>query len=138
MRTGVVTVIVLTALPAAVVPALAADETTITASDFRFTPAQVTSRAGDTVRFANSGGTHNFAFADGASYPPSPSASGPAWNNLSRTFTQGGAYAFVCDEHPNMTGTVTVLAASATPTPTRTPTPTATPGPGPPAQGGAQ
>ena len=121
MRRGVVTVIVLTALAAAVMPALAADETTITASDFRFTPSQVTIRAGDTVRFANSGGTHNFAFADGASYPPSPSEPGAAWNNLSRTFTQAGAYAFVCDEHPNMTGTVTVLAASATPTPTATP-----------------
>jgi plastocyanin len=134
MRRGVVTVIVLTALAAAVMPALAADETTITASDFQFTPAQVTIRAGDTVRFANSGGTHNFAFADGASYPASPSDPGPAWDNLSRTFTQAGAYAFVCDEHPNMTGTVTVSAATATPTPT----PTATPGPSPPTQGGAQ
>jgi len=67
MRRGVVTVIVLTALAAAVMPALAADETTITASDFRFTPSQVTIRAGDTVRFANSGGTHNFAVAHGAS-----------------------------------------------------------------------
>jgi hypothetical protein len=38
MRRGVVTVIVLTALAAAVMPALAADETTITASDFQFTP----------------------------------------------------------------------------------------------------
>jgi plastocyanin len=134
MRRGVVTVIVLTALAAAVMPALAADETTITASDFQFTPAQVTIRAGDMVRFANSGGSHNFAFADGASYPASPSDPGPAWNNLSRTFTQAGAYAFVCDEHPNMTGTVTVSAATATPTPT----PTATPGPSPPTQGGAQ
>jgi plastocyanin len=134
MRRGVVTVIVLTALAAAVMPALAADETTIAASDFRFTPSQVTIRAGDTVRFANSGGNHNFAFADGESYPPSPSDPGPAWDNLSRTFTQAGAYAFVCDEHPNMTGTVTVSAATATPTPTAT----ATPGPGPPTQGGAQ
>ena len=134
MRRGVVTVIVLTALAAAVMPALAADETTITASDFQFTPSQVTIRAGDTVRFANSGGTHNFAFADGASYPASPSDPGPAWNNLSRTFTQAGAYAFVCDEHPNITGTVSVSAATATPTPT----PTATPGASPPTQGGAQ
>jgi hypothetical protein len=94
----------------------------------------VTIRVGDTVRFANSGGTHNFAFADGASYPPSPSDPGPAWNNLSRTFTQAGAYEFVCDEHPNMTGTVTVSAATATPTATAT----ATPGPGPPTQGSAQ
>ncbi len=137
MRRGVVTVIVLTALAAAVMPALAADETTITASDFRFTPAQPPPiSVGDTVRFANSGGTHNFAFADGASYPSAPSEPGPAWNNLARTFTQAGAYAFVCDEHPNMTGTVTVSAA--TPTPTPTPTATATPGPGPPTQGGAQ
>ena len=69
MRRGVVTVIVLTALAAAVMPALAADEVTITASDFQFTPAQPTIHAGDTVRFANSEGLHNFAFADGASYP---------------------------------------------------------------------
>jgi plastocyanin len=134
MRRGAGTVIVLTALAAAVMPALAADEVTITASSNQFTPAQVTIHAGDTVRFANAEGSHNFAFADGPSYPPTPTGPGAAWNNLSRTFTQAGTYGFVCDQHAEMTGTVTVLAA--TPTPTPTPTPTATPGP--PTQGGAQ
>jgi plastocyanin len=136
MRRGVVAVVVPAALAAAVMPAPAADEVTITASEFRFTPAEVTIRAGDTVRFANSGGTHNFAFGDGASYPQSPTGPGAAWNNLSRTFTQAGAYSFVCDEHSSMVGTVTVVAPDPTPTPTAPSTPTPTPPPpsGPPPQ----
>jgi plastocyanin len=128
MRRGAVAVLVLTALAAAVMPALAADEVTITASDFQFTPAEVTIRAGDTVRFANSGGTHNFAFDDGASYPQSPTGPGSGWNNLTRTFTQAGQYAFVCGEHDSMVGKVTVLAADPTPTPTATSTPSPTGG----------
>ena len=99
MRRGVVAAAVIAALAAAVMPALAADEATITASGIQFDPPDLTIRAGDTVRFVNSGGTHNFAFDDGMSYPASPTGSGdPVWANLSRTFTQAGTYRFVCDD----------------------------------------
>jgi plastocyanin len=135
MRRGAVTVIVLTALAAAVMPALAADDATITARDNFFDPNPVTIRAGETVTFANGGSAgHNFNFGNGEAYPSSPAPPGPAWSNLRKTFSQPGTYSFVCDAHADMTGTVIVEAATPTPTPTATPTPT----PGPPAEGGAQ
>jgi len=121
-----VTAAVIMGLSVAVVPALAADDTTITASDFEFTPAEVTIRVGDTVTFAiaeDSASFHNFDFGAGEAYPDVPSPPGPAWDGQRRTFAEPGEYAFVCDAHGFMTGTVTVLPASATPTPTPTPTP---------------
>jgi plastocyanin len=133
------------ALAVAVAPALAAEDRTITASDYRYTPDAVTIAPGDRVVFANSGGTHNFSFADGAEYPAIPAPqddgfwSGPV-EARSRTFTEPGrTYAFRCDQHPDeMNGTITVTApAPPTPTPTATPSPTATPAPAPDAGGGA-
>lgn len=94
-----VTVAVTIGLALAVMPALAADTVTVTASNFNFSPAAVTIRVGDTVRFANSGGFHNFVFDDGPEYPDGPTEPGPAWNDLSRTFTQPGTYPFVCGAH---------------------------------------
>jgi plastocyanin len=140
-RTGI-TLVVIVGLGAAVVPALAAQGPRITASSNRYDPTTATIAVGETVTFANSGGVHNFAFDDGQAYPGSPQPpDDPAWNGLSRTFTQPGRFAFHCDAHPvEMQGVVTVTSPGATtpvPTPTATPTPTPAPGaPGGTAPGG--
>jgi plastocyanin len=61
--------------------------------------------------------------------PPLPTyAQGVGWEGFC-TFTAPGTYAFVCDAHSDMTGTVVVTDPTATPTPTPTPTPTASPDP---------
>jgi plastocyanin len=123
MRRGVVALAVLTGL----VPVLQAQGTTITASDRVFTPREVTIAPGGSVRLANSGGIHNFKFADG-SYPANPTdASDPVWDDLARTFPAAGDYTFVCAAHSEMTGVVHVRDPAAT----ATPSPTATPDPGP-------
>ncbi|HEX5781199.1 MAG TPA: plastocyanin/azurin family copper-binding protein [Solirubrobacteraceae bacterium] len=130
MRRWVVAVAVATGL----VPVLKAQGTTITASDRVFTPREVEIVPGGSVRLDNSGGIHNFKFADG-SYPANPTEdTDPVWDDLSRTFAAAGDYAFVCAAHPEMTGVVHVRdpAATATPTPTATPDPQPQPGSAPP------
>lgn len=131
MRRGVVAVALVTGL----VPVLQVQGTTITASDRVFTPREVTIAPGASVRLDNSGGFHNFVFADG-SYPATPTGdTDPVWDNLSRTFAQAGDYSFVCGAHSEMTGIVHVRDPAATATPTPTPTPD--PGPQPQPQPGS-
>jgi plastocyanin len=76
--------------------------------------------------------------ASGAVPPLPADPAGPGWSGTC-TFTAPGTYAFHCDLHLNMTGTIVVRnqpAQTATPTPTPspgatpTPTPTAAPLPG--------
>ena len=112
----------------AVVPALAAQAPTITASDTVFTPGEVTIAPGGSVTLANSGGFHNFRFADGTELPSVPRGPDHAdWDNLSRTFTKAGDYSFVCGAHPTMMSGVIRVQAPAAPTPTPTPTPQPSP-----------
>jgi plastocyanin len=150
-------------------PGLAgAASTGVTALDFRFAgpdgsaPAAVAINPGDAVTFAYpTGSSHHDVHFTGsapdactgatAQVGPAPAPAAPGWS-ATCTFTAPGVYAFVCDVHPNMTGTVTVSAPStmspattdATPAPagppptppsappatmTPTPTPAAKPGP---------
>src|SRR5262249_49084320 len=63
--------------------------------------------------------------------PPLPIGPMTGWAGNCR-FDAPGTYSFVCDAHPNMTGTVLVTnEGEATPTPTPTATPTPTPPPPP-------
>jgi plastocyanin len=125
------------ALLAAVAPAPAAQDHTITASSNQFTQASITIATGDRVLFANSDGSHNFVFEDGPRFPDVPTPAGDAvWNTpLSRVFTVAGTYRFYCAAHggpggKGMSGTVTVAGEGPGPAPTPTPTATPTPGPG--------
>ncbi len=99
----------------------------------RFSPSTVTIEAGDTVVWRNDSGSHNVAGDGFTSGPPS----GAAWT-YSHTFPEPGTYAYLCQVHYQMKGTVTVTAAS-TPAPEpepepepTTPAPTSTPAPPPP------
>ena len=77
MWRGLVTLVVICGVAVAVVPALAAQAPTITASGNEFTPSQLTITAGETVAFTNMEGTHNVAFLDGSwSYPAVPTTAG--------------------------------------------------------------
>ena len=94
-------------------------------------PSTVSVATGDTVtwNFDGSAASHNLK---GASGP----AEDPAWTAVqtdfvssgqySYTFTQPGTYAFLCQAHPAMTGSVTVTGLPVTPTPTSSATATAT------------
>ena len=107
----------------------------------------VTIKPGDTVNFKWGPATqvHNVNFKNSTLKPaacvqtagtvilaPPPLPTGPLTNWAGNCrFDTPGTYTFVCDAHPNMTGSVIVTTeGGATPTPT--PTPTASPTPTPP------
>jgi plastocyanin len=111
------------------------------------TSTDTTIAQGTAVTFTTPGGAgppHNINFPDepkptcklstndAGSPPPMPATVARGWTGTC-AFDQPGAYRFICDRHPAMTGTITV-AASATPTATPvasvpTPPPTGAIGP---------
>jgi plastocyanin len=76
--------------------------------DFSFTPATVTVPAGGTVTWVNCdppGEESHTSTADAGGWSSPLLGSGQAF---SRTFGQAGDFAYHCEPHPFMTGTVTV------------------------------
>lgn len=72
--------------------------------DFAFSPATVTIGVGETVTWTNGGQEDHTATGSGfATGTVSPGGS------ASHTFTSAGTFAYVCDFHPNMKGTVEVV-----------------------------
>jgi plastocyanin len=89
--------------------ATAAASTTVTITDFEFTPAAITVDVGDTVTWANEGPTPHSATASDGSFDTGIYGEG---ESRSHTFDQAGTFAYICTPHPFMKGTVTVQAAS--------------------------
>jgi plastocyanin len=114
------------------------------------TATDVTIAQGATVTFTNPASAlrrHNVHFADDAkpacrlstsdtaSTDPMPAQPARNWTGTC-AFAQPGAYHFVCDFHPAMTGTITVTPAPVSPTPAATSSPQPAAG-GPAPAGGA-
>jgi len=111
-RLGLATVAlaVLTALGGGI--AIAADRL-IEMRDFAFSPQTVEIRVGDRVTWTNRDGVeHN---ATNGSFDTGLLAQG---ESASIRFTAPGTYAFFCQPHPSMTGTVIVRSTGAPPTDT--------------------
>jgi plastocyanin len=109
--------------------ARAAANVTITGRDFFWSPANVTIDVGDTVTWTNAQGFHNVVIGndDRVNQPGFPND--PPWNPPpQRTFNEPGSFAYFCEVHPAMNGTINV-GGGPTPTPTPTPPP-AVPPPG--------
>jgi amicyanin len=74
--------------------------------NFRFTPAELTVKAGTTIRWTNHGYVpHTVNFTDGA-------VNSGVLNNgnqFTHTFTTPGTYPYICHIHPFMHGTVVVI-----------------------------
>jgi LPXTG-motif cell wall-anchored protein len=101
----------------------------VTIADFHFSPASTTIHVGDTITWSNSGPSSHTATASNGSFNTGILKKG---QSASHTFTQPGTYAYACQIHPFMHGTIVVLASTtstttspAASTPTAT-TPTAT------------
>jgi plastocyanin len=74
-------------------------------ADFAFDPAETDVAAGDTITWTNNDSAdHTVTFEDGSA------DSGPIANGATFEFTfdTAGEYAYRCDIHPSMTGTVVV------------------------------
>jgi plastocyanin len=114
-----------------------ADELVNATASNTWAPADVDIETGDTVTWDMDGGNGQLHNVHGEAGPDAD----PGWTEFttefkssgteSYTFTQPGAYAFVCQAHAAMKGTITVTGQPATPTatPSATETPTRTPAP---------
>ncbi len=89
--------------------ALAADQS-VAITNFAYSPATVTASVGDSVTWTNNDEVPHTATADDDSWDTgtlSQNGTGAV------TFDTAGEYAYHCEVHPNMTGTVVVEAAAA-------------------------
>ena len=89
------------------VPAAAHEATAVEIHSYRFDPAAVTIDAGATVTWTNHDrAAHDVTFtADGIT--SGPLSTGQSW---SFTFDDPGTVAYLCQVHPDMTGTITIRA----------------------------
>jgi plastocyanin len=107
--------------------ALAADQS-VAIQNFAFAPGSVTVNVGDSVTWTNNDAMAHTATADDDSWDTGSLAQGASG---SVTFDTVGEFAYHCEFHSNMTGTVTVQAAAGgTPAATNPPTDTVAGEPG--------
>lgn len=108
-------------------PTVLAAETTVLAGQGgdRFSPSSIEIAEGDSVIWKNITGYHN---VHGPGFQNT--VSNDTWT-FRHTFTTAGTFAYVCDVHPLMQGTVVVTAAAAPPPPAPEPAPAPEPEPEP-------
>ncbi len=92
--------------------------TPVNITDGIFSPAALTVTAGTAVRWTNNGTLAHTVTADGGAFASGqltgPTQGGGAYGGsasgeaFTRTFATAGTFAYHCDNHPAMTGTVTV------------------------------
>jgi plastocyanin len=90
--------------------------------NFAFEPASVEVPVGGTVTWTNNGGAPHTVTADDGAFDSGELAPGASF---SQTFDAAGTFAYHCNIHPQMTGTVNVVAATAAPAQAETAAPAA-------------
>jgi plastocyanin len=89
--------------------AAAQDGAAVIIVDFAFQPASLEVPAGTTVTWTNSGAATHTVTADNGAFDSGRLASGATF---SQTFDTAGTFAYHCEIHPQMTGTIVVTEAS--------------------------
>jgi LPXTG-motif cell wall-anchored protein len=79
--------------------------------DFDFSPSAVTISVGETVTWTNDGEAPHTSSADGGEWDSGTLDPGDSFSN---TFDTAGTFAYHCNIHPDMTGTVTVTEGGGT------------------------
>ena len=82
--------------------------TDVDISNFRFTPAQVTVKAGSAIRWTNGGHLENIIHSVNFVAAGIDSSVLHHGDQFTHTFTTPGTYAYICQIHPFMHGTVVV------------------------------
>jgi plastocyanin len=93
--------------PSAAAPATAA--TAVTIMNFAFSPASISVPVGSTVTWTNQDSTAHTVTADDGSFDSGSLAPGATF---SQAFDTPGTFAYHCNIHSSMHGTVTVVAAA--------------------------
>lgn len=81
------------------------DSASVTIDNFAFSPASLTVATGATVTWTNNQTANHTVTGDAGEFD---SAQLPDGASFSQTFDTAGTFAYHCEIHPNMTGTVTV------------------------------
>ena len=87
----------------------AAQSSSVTITDFEFSPATITVNVGDTVTWTNEGPTMHTATAEDGSFDTGNLEQGESG---SATFNDAGTIPYICTPHPFMKGRVVVRAAN--------------------------
>jgi plastocyanin len=77
----------------------------ISISGFKFTPASLTVKIGETVTWTNADSASHTVVADDGSFKSGDLATGASF---SYTFTTAGTFTYICGVHPTMKGTIIV------------------------------
>ena len=86
----------------------------VTISDFKFTPASLTIPAGTTVTWTNNGPTIHTATSDSGAFDSGILKAGQSFRF---TFTTPGSFSYHCAIHPNMKAVIIVTANQTSPAP---------------------
>ena len=78
---------------------------TVLIQNFRFSPAKITVKPGTKVTWINKDSTQHTATANNGAFDSGFLRKG---HRYSRTFKRAGKYAYHCEPHPHMRGSVTV------------------------------
>jgi plastocyanin len=89
------------------VAAAPAASPTVHIKNFAFAPSHVSVAAGTVVRFVNDDGEAHTVTATDRSFDSEGLDTGNAWTHR---FTKPGTYAYFCELHPYMRGTIVVTA----------------------------
>src|SRR5215210_5515371 len=95
-------------------PAAAAPQTVVVNND-RFSPADVSLNAGETITWDVQEGGHNIDVYSGPETWKSTSGKDSRGTQVTRAWSQAGTYKYICDYHGSMKGTFTVVAATQPP-----------------------
>ncbi len=82
-------------------------DATVEIRNFKFEPATIKIKTGQTIRFVNEDEDQHTATAQDISFDSKALDTGQAYTH---TFTKAGSYPYICAVHPFMKGTITVTA----------------------------
>src|SRR5215217_1712193 len=85
------------------VPAVSAQDKTVSIQDFSFSPGQITVAPGTTVTWVNKGPSAHTTTADDGTWDSGTLQQG---EDFSFTFDKPGTYTYHCSIHPDMTASV--------------------------------
>ena len=105
LRIGLSAAVALPALAAQAIADGHATTHTVTISNFAFSPANLTIKAGDTVMFTNEDSAPHTATADNGGFDTGNLSRG---QSASLTFNAAGTFSYFCAIHPRMKGSITI------------------------------
>jgi plastocyanin len=110
MPSRILLAVLLAAAQLTLVPAFAADATSVDIKLFQFKPKELEVRKGDTVTWMN-GDAIDHSVTSGKPGKPSEAFDSGFFTQgarFSHTFAEAGSFAYFCKRHPNMQATVKV------------------------------